>query len=340
VRHAVERLRELVQSGELSAYLAAEKKTGEPMLGEARTLFASLPAVTPATSAEEIVELGLWPALPHNLRRAFESPRYRLGRELFVRTTVSHQTTDRCRPVGSFDPGGAVAFSHRGELRGRAGDMFVVAIDGASSPLRFSRSDILAWNEPTPVPLASTLSGVQVDYNDPLLKAHVCAAYLELGPAALKLDFGADEAVTRELQVSLIRRVSARVRMSYAGRGEGYAGARAGALLSGGQGVCFVQRAAAMALLAPFARSLAFELQAAVGRTLRLGVPHGFAVVTLRPSLRRYIVDPAWGEPLTDLRVAFFGPGWGHDRRLERLEGTPDTRVPPEAIDLPEVVTP
>jgi hypothetical protein len=66
-------------------------------------------------------------------------------------------------------------------------------------------------------------------------------------------------------------------------------------------------------------------------------VPHGFAVVTLRPSLSRYVVDPAWGEPLTDLRVAFFGPGWGQDRRLEGLEGAQEIRVRPEAVDLPEV---
>jgi hypothetical protein len=74
-----------------------------------------------------------------------------------------------------------------------------------------------------------------------------------------------------------------------------------------------------------------------VGRSLRLGVPHGFAVVTLRPSMARYVCDPAWSEPLTDLRVAFFGPGWGHDRRLVGFEGTQQLAVRPADIELPQL---
>ena len=165
----------------------------------------------------------------------------------------------------------------------------------------------------------------------------MCAAFLDLAPLVADLDFGKSDDVAKETQVALVRRLARRVSMTYAGRGEGYAGPRAGALLSGGQGVCFVQRAAAAALLAPFSRLLAFDLAVGIGRTLRLGVPHGFLVLTLRPSLARYVVDPAWGEPLTDLRVAFFGPAWGHDRRLEGFEGPSQGRVAPEAVELPEV---
>ena len=337
MRNAIARMRELCASGELANYLVVDKKSGEPMHPEARQLFAGLPALTPATTVDEVVELGLWSSAPHNLRRAFETPRYRVDRELFVRTNTSYRSAERHRPVGSYDPGMALGFTHLATLRGQTGEHFVIAVDGAPSLLRFTRSDVFAWNDATPVPLSGTLSGVQIDYNDPLVKAHVCAAYIELASDAPKLDFSADDEVTREQQVGLVRRLAARVRMTYAGRGDGYAGAHAGALLSGGQGVCFVQRALAMVLLAPFARTLGFDLQAAIGRTLRLGVPHGFAVLVLRPSLCRYVVDPAWGEPLTDLRVAAFGPAWGHDRKLEGFEGVVDARVPPEAIDLPEV---
>lgn len=337
VRNAVGRLREVCANGELASYLVVDKKSGEPTHPEARQLFAGLPLVTPATSGEEIVELGLWPSLPHNLRRAFETPRFRVGRELFVRTTTSYNVVERHRPVGTYDPGMPLGFSHRAELRGQVGEHLVVVIEGAPSPLRFLRTDVFTWNEPTAMPLSGNLSGVQFDYNDPLLKAHVCAAYIDLANDAPALDFNATHEIVHEAQVRLIRRVAARVHMSYAGHGEGYAGAQAGALLSGGQGVCFTQRAVAMVLLAPFARTLAFDMQAAIGRSLRLGVPHGFAVLALRPSLARYVVDPAWGEPLTDLRVAFFGPSWGQDRRLEGFEGTADIRLPPEAVDLPEL---
>lgn len=337
MRNALERLREVVATGELGTYLAVDSKSGEPVHPEARTIFSALPMVTPSTTADEIVELGLWQAPPHNLRRAFEVPRYRRGRELFVRAPVSHRPRERHRPVGYYEDGALLAFTHRAELRARAGDNFVVALDGTLEPRRFPRADIFAWNEPTPIATSGAVSGVQIDYGDPLMKAHVCAAYIDLASDVPKLDFSTDDPVVHDTQARLIRRVASRIRMTYAGRGDGYAGPRAGALLSGGQGVCFVQRAAVAALLAAFSRTLAFDLQVVAGRTLRLGVAHGFAVVTLRPALARFVVDPAWGEPLTDLRVAFFGPSWGHDRRLERIEGTPEVRVPPEATDLPEV---
>src|SRR5262249_16224228 len=110
-----------------------------------------------------------------------------------------------------------------------------------------------------------------------------------------------------------------------------------GALFTDGQGICFVQRAVAAAFLQVFARLLAFEVMVCTGRTLRTQSPHGFLVITLRPSLSRYVCDPAWHEPLTDLRVAFFGPGWGHDRCLPGFEGPLPLNVPPEAVRLPEL---
>jgi len=75
-----------------------------------------------------------------------------------------------------------------------------------------------------------------------------------------------------------------------------------------------------VAYLQCFTRTLGFEIQAAVGKTLRLGAMHAFAILLLRPSLKRFVSDVAWSEPLTDLRVAFFGPSWGQDRRLVGLK--------------------
>ena len=78
-------------------------------------------------------------------------------------------------------------------------------------------------------------------------------------------------------------------------------------------------------------------MNARQGKTLRLGVMHAFAVVLLRPTLQRLVCDVAWSEPLTDLRVAFFGPNWGQDRRLVGFEGSQDLAVRPDDIDLAEV---
>ncbi len=291
--------------------------------------------MTPATTPDELVEGGLLSGVPVGLRQALDVPRYRVGRQVFVRTTVGHLPLERSKPVGYFSPSSPVAFTHRAQLLARQADNFTVEIEGTSTPLSFAKHDLFAWNEPTAFPAGVvSFAGVQIDYNDPLLKAHVAAALLEVAADIGQLDLASAEA--ESAQAKILHRITRRVRMSYAGRGEGYAGSRAGALACGGQGVCYVQRAVAAALLAPFSRLLAFDLQVANGRTLRLGVPHGFLVVTLRPSFSRFVVDPAWGEPLTDLRIAFFGPGWGHDRRLEGFEGAAEVRVPPEAVDLPE----
>lgn len=339
-RQSVSRLRDYVKAGALSAFATVDPVTGDVLDTEARALFASLPAVTPATAPDELVGHGLLPALPPNWAAAYAAPKYLVGREVFVKTTVRHHGDDLYRPVGVFDPQGGVGFTHRGVLRGMRGESFLVAIPEAPDVLPFARTDVYAWNEPSGVPSSGgTLSGVQVDYNDPRLKAYICAGYLEIAADLARLDFTADSESVAVEQARLIHRLAARMHMVYPGRGQGYGGSRAGSLIDGGQGVCFVQRAVAAAYLQAYARVLAFEVQVAIGRTLRLGVPHGFLVLTLRPSMKRYVCDPAWFEPLTDLRVAFFGPGWGHDRRLEGFEGQQELIVRPAEVDLPEVAT-
>ena len=167
VKNALERLGELVSSGELASWLAVDAKSGEPTHPEARTLFTTLPALGPNTTADDVTELGLWPAVPGGLKRALDVPRYRPGRDLFVKAPVTHEATDRHRPVGTHDTSRPPAFTHLAELRGKAGDHLVVAVAGATTPLRFARTDVFEWNEPTPVPAAGALSGVQIDYNDP-----------------------------------------------------------------------------------------------------------------------------------------------------------------------------
>lgn len=335
-RRAVQRLRDALLAGTFERLIAIDPTSGELQDPDARALFASLPAVNPATAPDELVSQGLLPQVPKNLRRAFEKPKYRVGREVFVRTTVSHTSLDRDRPAGRFDPEGPTAFTHLAQLVGRTESSFWVEIEDAPEPLEFLQNDLFAWNEPSALPpQGGTLSGVDVDYNDPLMKAHICAAYLELADTIAALDF--DHPAAFEQQRSLVYKLASRVRLSFSGREHGYRGARAGSLLSGGEGVSFTQRAVALAFLLAFGRVAAFDLQAAVGATLRLGVPHGFVILTLRPSMRRFVCDPTWREPLTHLEVAFFGPGWGHDRRLLAFEGHQQVTVRPDEIDLPRL---
>jgi len=337
-RQAVERLREVLSAGRFENLAAVDKLTGEVADVEARNLFAALPTVTPATTPEELVEHGLIDRVPANLAQIYAQAKYRRGRPLFVRAHVNHAVKEKQRPVGEFSATGKLVFTHRATLRGQRGDSFLVEVDGADEPMLFARPDVFSWNEPWGVPSAGgTLSGVRVDYNDPVMKAHVCAGFLDAAEQLATLDFAAMGPDLSGRQAQIVHRLASRVRMSYPGRGEGYAGQRAGSLLLGGQGVCFVQRAVAVAFLQCFSRVLGFEIQAAVGKMLRLDVMHAFAVVMLRPSLKRLVCDVAWAEPLTDLRVAFFGPNWGQDRRLVGFEGAQELAIRPDDVDLAEV---
>lgn len=335
-RHALDRFREWVLRGSFSRAAAVDRQTGELLDSEARALFASLPLITPATSPEEWVSQGLVRRVPPGLREALTTPRYRPGRELFVRTETQFAT--RGGPVAGYQPGGRRAITHRATLLKRHGEMFMVEVAGAPTPLLFPANEVYRLNEPRGIPATGgTLTGVQVDYNDPLMRAHLAAAAIELGDAIAALDLSSPTPQTIEAQRRLVYRLASRVRMAYPGHGDGYAGHRAASLLSYGVGVCFVQRTVAAALLQPFARLLGFDLQLAVGRTLKHDVPHGFLIIMLRPSMLRWVCDPAWQEPATDLRVAFFDAGWGHDRRLVDFEGDAELSVSPLDVDLPEV---
>lgn len=336
VNHAVDRFRDAVLARAFSRLSAVHRVTGEILDPEARALFSALPVITHATPPEKIVEFGLLPSLPKNLTRVFESPKYNRKRDLFVQTKLALQD-DPSKGVGFYDPQGVLGFTHRAKLRSSRGSDFFVDVEGAETPFMFSQGDIFAWNEPIGVPASGgNLSGVDIDYNDPLLRAHICAGLIELADDIANMDFGLPATDIETRQTKIVRALCSRMHMEYAGRGQGYAGPKAASLFLEGQGVCFVQRAVLGAYLQAFTRLLAFEVQMAVGRTLRLGVPHGFLVILLRPSLKRFVCDPAWKEPMTELRVAFFDSGWGHDRCLVGLEGHQEIALRPFEIELPE----
>ncbi len=356
-RRSVSRLRDSVRSGGLTSLAEVDAHTGEMLDAEARALFSGLPSISPATSVDEIIAHGLLGAAPADLSAARQHAKYRVGRELFVRAPVSFISENPRQPVGEIAQSEdasvevPVAFTHRGVLIGKRGDAFIV--DVAGHEMSFARRDIFTWNESYGVSAeGGSVSGVYIDYNDPRFKAYICAGYIEIEEQLSQLDFSQDSEEIVAVQARLIRRLAKMVDMKFVVDGSdrdgmtaetkaetksGYGGNRAGALIAGGVGVDFVQRAVAGGYLQAFSKVLNFEIQIALGRTLRLGAPRGFVVITLLPSMRRFVCDPAWGEPLTDLPVAFFGPGWGHDRRLEGFEGRQDIAVVDAEIALPEL---
>lgn len=336
-RRAVLRLKELVLAGDFERAATLDVTTGDLLDNDARALFAALPALTAATAPEEIVDFGLLERTPRGLSRALAEARYVYGRELFVETTVSHRVRDPQRPVGEYRSDAPLTFTHRAKLVGEHDEQFVLELEGAPHLLRVAKADIYAWNEACGVaPSGGMLSGVNVDYNEPLLKAQICAALIDNARDIDALDFGVGESVVAAKQERLLRRLASRQRTRFSGA-DGYSGNKAGALFTSGVAGSFAQRAVAAGYLQAFSRLLGFDVQVCNGRTIGTGTPHGFLVVTFRPSTYRVVCDPAWREPATAVPVAFFGPSWGHDRRVESFEGTQQLTVYPESIRLPEL---
>lgn len=332
---AVERLAQLQSSGQLEPLLQVEPRTGRLRHPKAQTLLDGLPSLASGAAAETFVEHGLVAGLPQHLAQALDTPRYPEGRAVFVHAPVSFADNPK-RPAGTYAKDAPPRITHLGTLVGQTGDDFWVRIDGLAEPIRVPRHELLALNEPHGIPAAGgVFHGFQVDYHAPLMRAHICAAALSLGGRLEELDFLATQAQIELRQKALIQKLCAGIQMDFIGRGSGYMGNQVAGLICGGQGASLAQSAAAAALLAPFTHLLAFDIQWVLGKTLRLGLPHAFLVLTLRPSLKRYICDPAWGEPLTDVNVACFGPGWGQDRRIVRTEGHPMGLLRDHDIALP-----
>lgn len=336
-KRALQRLKDLLQAGSFATACAVEARTGDLRDPDMRALFSTLPVITPATSPEELVEHGLLLAAPRHLNEALARPRYFPGREVFVPAELNYRGRSH-KAMGAYDKEGIHGISHLGILLGRKGEQFVVELAGREEPLSISPGDIFSYNEPCGLPAAGgTLSGVHVDFSDPLWRAHVCAGYMQISSQLQQLDFSQEKETFQKIQEHLIYTLAARIRMNFLGRGEGFAGNKGSALLLGGQGVCFVQRTVAAAYLQCFSRTLGFDVQHAVGKTLSRELPRGFVIITLRPAMARFVCDPAWSEPLTDLRVAFFDAGWGHDRRVIGFEGQLAPYPPASAVALSEI---
>ena len=133
-RRAVQRLKDALLGGGLESLIASEPATGEILNADARALFSSLPAVTPATAPDELVEQGLLERVPKNLRWALEQPRYRAGREVFVRASVNHRSEDPDQPAGRYDPLEPAVVTHLGRLVARGDSSFQIEVEDAPLP--------------------------------------------------------------------------------------------------------------------------------------------------------------------------------------------------------------
>lgn len=190
-QQAVAKLRELVKSGGLDALLAAAPKTGELLSVEARTLFAALPTLGSATSAKDLLDLGLISKIPEGLDAMWnETPRYFVGRQVLVQTTVD---TDFKNAVSfhTYKEGGTPRVTHRAYVVGEQGNAFKVAVEGRAEPLLVSKPELYALNEGHRAsPTQAKAYGVRLDYDkDIIFKAKVCATILALDDLIGKLDF-------------------------------------------------------------------------------------------------------------------------------------------------------
>jgi hypothetical protein len=101
---AVAKMKTLIANGQLqSFYDAAIGAVDNPALkAEAMELFNDLPKITSATSAEQMVGLGLWTKAPAGLEAMQKSARYLPGRQVKVTTTVNTDLTEKLdfKPIG------------------------------------------------------------------------------------------------------------------------------------------------------------------------------------------------------------------------------------------------
>ena len=261
---------------------------------------------------------------------------------LFVEMNIKHEVINSRYPVGVYDPQAAIGYSHRAILVGKRDKSWVVRLPTVQEePVEFlfAEEAILKWNEPYgPTAEPCTISGVRIDYHEPFMKALISAGLFALAGDLPRLDFTKNQETILTQQIAMVRKLIGHMNMQQLGKGQGYIGPKAAPLFYQGFGVSFVQRAVLATYLAAFGHLIGFEIQIAVGRTLRKKCPHGFLIVLFRPSLKRFVADPTWKEPLTDLDVAFFGPHWGHDRRLVGFEGEQNLEFfSPDDVLLDEV---
>jgi hypothetical protein len=325
---AVATMRQLVESGKLAKYYAAiTGETPDPILKDkAMAIFRDLPKLNSATTAEQMVALGLWTTAPRGLEEKQKSARYLPGRQVLVETTVHSDVFDD-RTLLSYKEDGIEARTYRASLAGEDGDDFLVKVDGKRDPIRVPKTEIYRLNQPH-VFEGDRLKIANCDYNDPLTKAKLAEMAIEMDELVGQLDFtkmrtdaatghasvwgrGSRARDMHEIQRACVRVVHDSIDMRYTGHNDRQpgrsSGGGAGRQAIKGRGVCFEQSSVMCALLAPFSQMLGVDIQFISGGVYRhvrrgdtnpfRGGAHGWLQLTYRPSMEYRICDRTWRQP-------------------------------------------
>jgi len=205
---AVKELRRLIESGGLQKYYDAVigRVVDTDLEAKANELFANLPKINAAATAEELTALGLWTVAPRGIEQLLQSPRYLPGRRLLVFASLNPDFNAANNGFLTYlapDQGGVPGVTCRAVLMGEKGDSFLVHIDGKDDPVEISKKEIYKYNQPTdfrqsvggqldPDRLVVGSGGTtygEVDYREPLTKAKVCEVAIRLDKTVGQLDF-------------------------------------------------------------------------------------------------------------------------------------------------------
>jgi hypothetical protein len=332
---AVAEMKSLVASGQLAKYYDAAIGIGDAGLKDkAIALFEALPAVHSATTADDMVALGLWTNKPRGIEAMQTSARYLPGRQLVVPAKVN---TD-LRSGQSFlawDDSGVDALTYRATLVGEQGNDFLVKIDGKDDPITVSKQEVYRRNQPHVIEGKQvTIGSKTANHEDKFMKAKICEAAIKMDDLVGRLDFTQRQATpqaggllnvlggrrSRGEEISAIQRqcvgvmhdvIDMEYRTPEAARHPGRADTRdAGRLAVKGIGVCNEQTAVMAALLA-FQNLIGFDFALMSGGVYRntdrsaskeeqhntFSRPaHGWIQVTYRPSTEMRIIDRTWQQ--------------------------------------------
>jgi hypothetical protein len=298
--------------------------------------FKSLPSVSPQTTPQELVDMGLVSRIPLGLEKAYSTPRYLIGRQVLVRAPIDTDFTPRTSFL-RYKEGGPVSITYRATIEGAEGDHFLVHVDGCDTLLKIPQKDVADLNQPQTLHDTIThVQGITIDYNDPWLKARIYQGYTHLADLIHHLDFndafsvhkdGSVDVLSKgkvfETQKKAVELLHNMVHMAY-----GYGSGSAGELAIAGKGVCYQQSTVLLALLAPFARVLGIELQAIDGKNFRhgwkpgspaYGGDHGWLVVSFRPGMQKRVSDRTWQDPAMPLDRAYSYYGDRYPLQLQTL---------------------
>ncbi|MEQ9498217.1 MAG: hypothetical protein RIT81_15200 [Deltaproteobacteria bacterium] len=368
---AVAEMKGLIQSRQLQKYYDAAIGIGDASLKDkAIKLFEALPTVHSATTADEMVALGLWTTKPRGIEAMQTSARYLPGRQLVVPAKVNTDLRSG-RDFLAWDDNGVEALTYRATLVSEDGDNFMVKIDGKDDPIAVPKETVYKRNQPHIIEGKDVRIGSkQANYEDKFLKAKVCEAALRMDELVGRLDFtklqaspqgggllsvfggrgdsGEDISAIQRKCVGIIHDViDMKYRTANARNDPGRADTSdAGRLAVKGIGVCNEQAAVMGAMLTPFQDLVGFDFAMMSGgvyrNTNRSGSmqdqystfrrpAHGWIQVTYRPSMEMRIIDRTWQQKDKPADLAY-SPGG--DRFPSGYQGG----IPIAAVESTDVV--